>query len=366
MKIQAEYIWIDGQAEKPQPRNLDKMAELRSKTKIVDVEQALRALDGDISALPKWGFDGSSTNQAPGNKSDCALWPVMVCMDPTRPDTGGILVLCEVMNADGTPHESNTRHRLATKLAKKYEAAKMQLGFEQEYTLFSRNGKPLAWEMLGIDVIDRMPGQGRYYTGVGADRIFGRKLMELHTQACLDAELAIAGTNWEVMPGQAEYQIGPLPALQCADQLWLSRWLIQRLGEDLGIVVYFHPKPMGKEADWNGAGMHTNFSTAATMDKETGWSAIEEACRRLEKCHKQHLDVYGTDNDLRLSGNHETCKIDDFRWGISDRGASVRIPMGTANDKYGYLEDRRPAANADPYLVATALYETICGDGFKG
>ncbi len=357
MKIQAEYIWLDGQALKEQEGNTDGMAELRSKTKILEFDQqdVSSKLHTHVAKIPEWGFDGSSTNQAEGHDSDRGLKPVSVYPDPIR-GVPNILVLCEVMNPDGTPHETNTRNRLAV-LAKNYAYQKVLLGFEQEYTLVAIDGRPLAWNIWG-----GVPkAQGRYYTGVGADRIVGRQLMERHTKACIDAGLAICGTNWEVMPGQAEYQIGPLPPLEACDQAWVARWLIQRIGEDMGIIVRFHPKPMGKDADWNGAGMHTNFSTEQMMSEECGWGAIEEALVRLRDSHEEHIKVYGKYNEQRLSGKHETCSINEFRCGVSDRGASIRIPMGTAKNKRGYIEDRRPASNADMYLVATAQIETVCG-----
>ncbi|MEK7641285.1 MAG: glutamine synthetase beta-grasp domain-containing protein [Patescibacteria group bacterium] len=365
MKIQAEYIWLDGQAKKKQPGNFDQMAELRSKTQIVEVSDPRSV---DVSELPvsylkesveDWGFDGSSTEQALGDDSDCGLKPVAAYKDPIR-GYPNILVMCEVVMPDGRPHRSNTRWKLA-RAAKRYQGERSLFGIEQEYTLFDRNMKPLAWSVLGVEPA----GQGRYYCGVGADRIFGRQLMERHTKACLDAGLKIGGTNWEVMPGQAEFQIGPLSALEVADQLWVARWLIQRIGEDLGIVVSFHPKPMGKDADWNGAGAHTNYSTAAMMAQETGWDVIQKACKSLKRRHHEHIKVYGACNDQRLSGKHETCSIKKFRYGVSDRGASIRIPMRTAERKCGYIEDRRPAANMDPYLVCRAILETVCGEGFK-
>ncbi len=366
MKIQAEYIWLDGQEKKKQPGNSDQMAELRSKTQIVSVPDLKHLYPDQIPILylgeqvGDWGFDGSSTEQALGGDSDCALKPVAVYRDPIRGGSN-ILVMCEALQPNSRPHWSNTRRKLAN-AALQHKDAMSLFGIEQEYTLFTRDMKPLAWQMLGKEPA----AQGRFYCGVGADRIFGRELMERHTKACIEAGLKIAGTNWEVMPGQAEFQIGPLPAPEVADQLWVARWLIQRIGEDLGIVVSFHPKPMGKDADWNGAGAHTNYSTAATMDSEHGWGAIQDACKRLKKQHKNHIKVYGACNDQRLSGKHETCSINEFRFGVSDRGASVRIPMGTAKNKCGYIEDRRPAANMDPYLVCRAILETVCGEGFKG
>lgn len=341
--IQAEYIWIDGQMP---------TAELRSKTKII--RSANPAAGMDLANLPEWGFDGSSTKQAEGKFSDCLLKPVFVCKDPIR---GGnnVLVMCEVLNPDGTPHVSNTRYALS-KASKKYASQEAWGGIEQEYTLYHKNGKLLAWHIFP----DGPEAQSRQYCGVGADRIMGRQLIDLHMQLCINAGLQIDGANLEVMPGQAEFQVGPLPVLELSDQLWIARWLIHRIGEDLDLVVSFAPKPM-KTGDWNGAGAHYNFSTRA-MRSPGGLTEIVAACEKLGKKHNQHMSVYGAGNHDRLTGKHETCDINTFRYGVSDRGASIRIPIGTANAQCGYFEDRRPAANADPYLVSEAILETVCGE----
>jgi glutamine synthetase len=337
-RIMAEYIWMDGR--KP-------TAKLRSKTKIIG---AVRKLED----IPKWGFDGSSTEQAEGSFSDCMLKPVYYVPDPIRGGSN-ILVMCEVMNADGTPHVTNTRHVLDI-VAEKYKTAEPWFGIEQEYTLYGKNNWPYGWPEGSY-----LGPQGPYYCSVGAGDAIGRPLMEAHMKACLDAGLAISGTNAEVMASQWEFQIGTLGALEAGDQLWIARWLLMRLGEEMGAYPKFDPKPMS--GDWNGAGGHTNFSVKA-MRETGGLEYIKKTCEKLEKFHKQHIRVYGADNDKRLTGKHETCSYKQFRYGVSDRGASIRIPMETANKGYGYLEDRRPAANLDPYQVCTALIETTCGEGF--
>jgi len=333
-KIRAEYVWIDGQ--KP-------TAKLRSKTKFVDGPVK------KVDELPDWGFDGSSTSQAEGHFSDCQLKPVKIVSDPLH-DEHDVIVLCEVLNADGTVHVSNTRARLRG-VAQKFAEHDTWFGIEQEYTFFDGN-KPLGWPERGFPA-----PQGGYYCGVGSDEVFGRKVVEAHAAACIRAGIAIVGTNAEVMPAQWEFQIGTLGPVEMGDQLWLARWLLYRIGEDYGVSATLHPKPI--KGDWNGAGAHTNVSTKETR-AEGGLKAIEAACEKLRKRHEEHIKVYGAFNEERLTGKHETCSIHQFRYGVSDRGASIRIPMATANSGKGYFEDRRPAANMDPYEVCAMLVETIC------
>ena len=335
-KIRVEYIWIDGHLP---------TAKLRSKTKIVDGPVK------DVSELPEWGFDGSSTEQAEGHFSDCLLKPVRLVLDPIR---GGdnLLVMCEVFNADGSVHVSNARAALR-ELAEKHADQEAWFGIEQEYTFFD-GIKPLGWPDNGFPA-----PQGGYYCGVGSDEVYGRDIVEDHMEACILAGIEMSGINAEVMPGQWEFQIGPVGPLEVADEVWLARWLLYRIGEDYGVSATLHPKPV--KGDWNGAGAHTNFSTKAM--REPGWLAvIEDACKKLGKTHEKHIVQYGAYNEERLTGQHETCSMQDFKYGVSDRGASIRIPMQTANDGFGYLEDRRPSANMDPYKVCAALMETVCSD----
>jgi glutamine synthetase len=329
--FQAEYIWIDGVQPTPQ---------LRSKTKII----------ADGKTPPIWGFDGSSTEQATGDKSDCVLRPVFTCPDPIR---GGnnILVMCDVLLVDMKPHPTNTR-AACEKAAKKYAKHEPWFGIEQEYTMLRLDGRPYGFPDVGF------PGpQGPYYCGVGAGRIMGRSIVERHTQACVDAGLEISGTNPEVMPGQWEFQVGPLDPLGVSDQLSVARWLLHRIAEDEGVVISFDAKP--ERGDWNGAGAHTNFSTGA-MRRKGGFAVIEQACKALGKKIDLHVSNYGHDIESRLTGKHETAPYNKFSYGVSDRGSSVRIPWQVAVDGEGYMEDRRPNANMDPYTVTRLLVETIC------
>ena len=346
MLTQATYIWLDG--AKPTKK-------LRSKTRILpnSSQDGMRLED-----FPEWGFDGSSTYQAEGRYSDLILKPVSFIKNPLLPDEN-YLVLCEVYNPDHTPHKTNTRSKLRELLDQGADKVDAWVGFEQEYTLFQGN-TPLGWPDNGYPA-----PQGPFYCGVGADEVFGRELVQDHTQACLDAGLQLYGTNAEVMPGQWEFQVGyrgiegeSADTLTMSDHLWFARWLLYRIGEEYNITATLDPKPV--KGDWNGAGKHTNFSTAAMRNKETGAKAIEDAIEALSKTHQEHIAVYGHGLSERLTGQHETAHINQFSHGVSDRGASIRIPQSVAQDGYGYIEDRRPGANADPYEVSAMLIKTIC------
>jgi glutamine synthetase len=337
MVVKAEYIWIDG--AKPTQK-------LRCKTKILPGLEEVE----ELSELPVWGFDGSSTEQAEGHASDCALKPVNFFVDPIR-GYPHVLVMTEVCDPQTMePHSSNTRAPCVD-MADKHVAEECWFGIEQEYTFFD-GIKPLGWPDNGFPA-----PQGGYYCGVGADEVYGREIVEDHMDACLEAGLTFSGINAEVMPGQWEFQIGPVGAPAVGDELWIARWLLYRIAEDYGVSATLDAKPI--KGDWNGAGAHTNFSTKA-MREDGGMAVIEEACEKLGKRALIHVKNYGADIESRLTGAHETQRWDQFSWGVSDRGASIRIPWNVALDKKGYLEDRRPNANADPYVICKLMIESIC------
>lgn len=330
-KSKLEYIWLDGY----QP-----IQSLRSKTKIED------NFSGKLEDLSNWSFDGSSTEQAKGGSSDCLLKPVFVCPDPQRKNA--YLVMCEVLNADGTPHVSNGRAGIED------DDNDFWFGFEQEYFLYDLStNMPLGFPAGGYP-----KPQGPYYCSVGAQNAYGREIIEEHLDACLEAGLNVEGINAEVAAGQWEFQIFAKGAKRAGDEIWVARYLLERIGEKYGVYVNYHPKPLGN-LDWNGSGMHANFSN--TLLRTAGSKEVfDKVCEAFRPVVKEHIDVYGAYNELRLTGKHETASIHDFSYGVSDRGASIRIPvLVPAKGWSGYLEDRRPNSAADPYKVAARIIKTV-------
>ena len=336
MKSKLEYIWLDGY--KP-------TQSLRSKTLVRE------DFSGKLEDVPMWSFDGSSTEQAEGSDSDCLLKPVAIFPDPGRKN--GYLVMTEVLNADGTPHESNGRATIED------DDDDFWFGFEQEYFLW-------------VPETDRPPGfpkdgfprpQGPYYCSVGGSNAYGREIVEEHLDTCLEAGVNVEGINAEVAAGQWEFQVFAKGAKRSGDETWVARYLLERTAEEYGLAIDWHPKPLG-DTDWNGSGMHANFSNGVMREagKEDNFNKI---CEQFGKNIERHISVYGADNDKRLTGAHETQAIDQFSYAVSDRGASIRIPVATVDDGWkGRLEDRRPASNADPYKVAAAIVKTTKEAGF--
>ena len=333
--ITVEYIWLDGSEFMPQ---------LRGKTRVFDDKY-------EISFIPEWSFDGGSTQQGTLDDSDRILKPSRVYKDPFA--EGGYLALCEVMMPDGTPHPTNARHPLSETLEREKEGAVLGMweegeepwfGFEQEYTITNPDGSPI------------VPGdlkQGDFYCGVGAGRVIGRALATEHLDSCQKAGVKLFGVNAEVMLSQWEYQTRPTPALQASDDLWISRYILERCAERHNVLISYHPKIY--EA-LNGAGCHTNISTKGTREK---WDSITSVIDKLEESHDVHMEVYGKGNELRLTGDHETSDLGSFSWGIGDRGASVRVPAHVKEAGCGYVEDRRPASSCDPYLVTNRILQTL-------
>lgn len=332
-KSKLEYIWLDGNTE---------MQALRSKTRIET------NFSGKLKDCPIWAFDGSSTGQAEGGSSDCLLKPVAIFPDPGR--RNAFLVMTEVLNPDGTPHPTNGRATIDD------EDDDFWFGFEQEYFLWDpETNKPLGFPENGYP-----NPQGQYYCSVGAKNAFGREIVEEHLDMCIDAGLNIEGINAEVAAGQWEFQCFAKGAQQAGDEIWIARYLLERTAEQYGVAIEYHCKPI--KGDWNGSGMHANFSNTLlrTSGKKADYDRVCEAFGASPEVIKAHIDVYGPNNELRLTGKHETQSIDQFSYGVSDRGASIRIPIITVEKGWkGWLEDRRPNSAADPYKVAAQIIRTV-------
>ncbi len=330
-KYKLEYLWLDG---------YEPVRNIRGKTQVKEFASFPK-----LEELPDWGFDGSSTQQAPGGSSDCVLKPVAVYPDTTRKN--GVIVMCEVYNADGTPHISNDRATIV-------DDAGTWFGFEQEYFLY-QDGRPLGFPESGYPA-----PQGPYYTGVGYNNVgdIARQIVEEHLDLCLDAGINHEGINAEVAKGQWEFQVFGKGSKKAADDVWVARYLLERLCEKYCVSVNYHCKPLG-DTDWNGSGMHSNFSTQY-MRETGGKEYFISLMAAFEKYTAEHIAVYGPHNEQRLTGKHETQSIDKFSWGVADRGASIRVPHSFVNNGYkGYLEDRRPNSQGNPYQIASRILKTI-------
>jgi glutamine synthetase len=344
--IIAEYIWIDG-------TGLDIRAKSKTITKPIT----------SLADLPEWNYDGSSCYMASTHNSEVIMKPVAYFPDPFRGGDNIIVMTETFVWADENftqlkPANTNFRY-YANKIFEAGQHEEPWFGIEQEYTLLENMSKfttrPLGWPSSGF------PGpQGPYYCSVGANVCFGRAIQDAHYKACLFAGIRISGTNAEVMPGQWEFQVGPCKGVEIGDHLWVARYLLYRVAEDFGINVSFEPKLF---RDWNGAGCHTNFSTK-TMREVGGMEYIEELIKRLGTKHLEHIQVYGK-NEKRLTGHHETSSVSTFSYGVGNRGSSVRIPTTTAAEKKGYIEDRRPASDIDPYVVGAFLVDTCILESSK-
>lgn len=332
----AEYVWLDGEYN------------LRSKARTVDADYK------DPSDLPSWNYDGSSTKQAPGGDSEIIIEPRAIYKDPFR---GGqhILVMCDTYTPDGKPLPTNTRYA-CNKVMENGKDLVPWFGLEQEYFLMDPStGKPLGFPKNGHP--ER--GQGPYYCAIGTENAYGREIADATWKAQLHAGLKVSGINAEVAPGQWEYQVGPCVGIEEGDMMWMARYILERVAEIAGVLVNYDPKPV--KGDWNGSGCHANFSTKA-MRAEGGYKAeIIPALERLRDTHMEHIRAYGEGNDQRLTGQHETAPITEFRWGVADRGASCRVGNNVASEGKGYFEDRRPAGNCDPYVVTKLIFKNGCG-----
>lgn len=329
-----EYVWVDAYGN------------TRSKTRVIDTPKTEEKKNVEI---PLWNFDGSSTGQADTENSEVIIRPVAAYPDPFRGGGDCILALCETLNPDMSPHKTNTRH-LASTVFEKHKLLEPLFGIEQEFFI-EKNGKILAFTDPDNQPIWQPNGQ--YYCGNG-EYAHGRNVIDAAFKRCIIAGLTVTGFNAEVAPSQWEIQVCA-SGVNAADQLTILRYILNRTAELFNVSINYHPKPLSDL--WNGSGCHVNFSTKSMRDKD-GLTVIQNAIKNLESKHSYHMENYGQYNNLRMTGKNETSNYDTFTHGVADRSASVRIPLDTFKNKSGYLEDRRPASNMDPYVVTRLLMET--------
>lgn len=345
-KIICEYVWVDGNQE------------LRSKYRTINKSDLLH-LNLNENDFYEWNYDGSSTYQAETENSEIILCPVGFYPNPFFEKGTSFLVLCETYykrNDEYIPTSTNHRYD-ANNLFNQKKETEPWYGIEQEYFMMSP-GDGFGYESkTPLAFYQKTPQQqGNYYCGVGNKNIQFRSLAEKHYKYCLEAGLSISGINAEVAPNQWEFQIGPCTGIQAADQLWIARYILHKLSEEFHVNISFRPKPISNP--WNGSGLHTNFSTIDTR-KEGGLDIIHRYISLLSSVHAEHLSVYG-DNSERLNGSCETSDINTFTYGMGNRGCSIRIPSTVIKNGCGYFEDRRPASDADPYQVTSAIFKTCC------
>lgn len=336
-----EYVWIGGNNE------------LRSKTKVITIDD-INDASLQLQDIPEWNYDGSSTEQASGSDSEVIIKPRAIFNDPFRGHPHK-LVMCDTYTPTGEPLSSNNRV-WANSLFDTKSEQEPWFGLEQEYFLiYPATNRPIGFH--------ENKQQGQFYCSVGAENAFGRTVAEEHLHICVAAGIKISGMNAEVAPGQWEFQIGPCTGIEEGDHLWMARYLLQRVAEIHNLSVNFNPKPL--KGDWNGSGCHTNFSTKHMregLEDKTGLSFIQDAIHKLSLKQDEHMAVYGSGNDLRMTGEHETASYTVFSHGIANRGASIRIGNANYNNQRGYFEDRRPSSNCDPYLVTGMIFKTTCLD----
>ena len=336
-----EYVWTDFEDL------------LRSGTRVVDSDNSYIL---DPTTIPIWNYDGSATKQAGSQDSEIILKPKRVIKCPFRRGNN-LIVLCDCYTYDNEPISTN--HRYAAEAIFQNETVKQSkpwYGLEQQF--YFREFK--SDRIMGFDTntLTNPQKQGQYYCSIGAKNSFGRPVMEDFLENILFAGLSVSGINGEIGPGQWEFQIGPVEGIDAGDQMYLARYILEKTAEKYEIIVDYHPKPL-EGSVWNGSGCHINFSTEE-MRQTGGLTKILEAIEKLKDNHEEHMAVYGRDSDQRLIVPNDISKFDTFTFGIANSESSIKISHTVKENGYGYLEDRRPASNIEPYSAIAIIAETIC------
>jgi glutamine synthetase len=332
MSFVVEYIWLDSKNK------------TRSKTRVLTPKSGLPF---GITDIPDWNYDGSSTGQADSDgNTEIILKPRMLYKNPFYRTGKHWFVLCDITNG---------LRKKAVDIFDQLPEEEPWFGLEQEYFIFYKD----------FDNGNMNETQGEYYCGVGFGglnrtdnrRFFERIIAEEHLDACLYAGLNMSGLNAEVACHQWEFQVGPCEGIAAADQLYVARYILERIAEKYDCVIDYRPKLNNKI---NGSGCHVNFSTRSTRVDGGLAIMIDKYIPNLGEHHTHDVQMMGENNDLRLTGRHETSSYDSFSFGIGTRNTSVRIGNDTHRDGFGYFEDRRPAANMEPYTVTSLIFQRCC------
>ncbi len=332
MKL-VEYIWLDAKNN------------FRSKIRVLDNSNG-------ISEIPSWNYDGSSTGQASTESSEVIIKPRATFFNPLlkqlNDNQPNLLCVCDTYDINGNPLSNNHRYN-AEKIFDLKKEEEPWFGLEQEYFMYKKGYyAPLNYSP---DVV-----QGKFYCSPIVHDKIGVEIAEEHLIMCCNAGIKISGINAEVAPGQWEFQVGPCIGISAGDHMMAARYILERIAAKKDIKICLHPKPLHHI---NGSGCHINYSTKS-MREENGLDKIIEAVEKLKLKHKEHMEVYGDFNELRMTGLHETSSYDNFSCGYGSRKTSIRIGYDTINNKCGYFEDRRPASNIDPYITTGMIFKTTC------
>lgn len=334
-----DYVWVDGTGEN-----------VRSKARTIEF------IPDNHKEVPVWGSDGKASMLPVPKESDVLLVPVAIYNDPFRRGNNK-LVLCDTYEYDGKALPTNHRKSFCDALNKVCDQ-EIMWGLEQQYMVMDMDERPFGWPVMLGEPRKHMG----YYCSVGGNKVYGREIAESHYRACLYAGVQIASIHPDAIPGQWEFQIGVSPGIKGPDDLWMARYILGRISEEYGTHICYHPK---RYENLSGSSCHVNFSTKATR-KDNGLSTLQEYMQKLSKRHDEHLKKYdpygGEQNKRRLTGKDGASAADTFSSGVGDKNLSVRITKESETKKKGYVEDRRPAANGDPYAVCDMIVRTCLLD----
>lgn len=344
MKIVAEYIWLDYSNQ------------YRSKTKIFNIssetdEETSKYLM--LSTYPDWNYDGSSAGDIPHNEDDnteCLLYPIALYDNPfhtSNDKTKYMLVLCNnsYILKDKEYGIHDIMFNYFCDIKSKLEEEQYMFGFEQEFFMIDiKTGLP-----LGINNFNEVI-QGDYYCGNGYYNVRGRDFLLDTQEKLINAGINITGFNYEVAPGQAEFQVCDYD-MEALFQLLMLRFILIRNGETYDIHISFN-NIIHDGDNINNTGCHINISNFK-MRQNNGIETINKKINELKDKTPTNAnefnEIFGEDNTERLCGKLETSNWNEFSWGIGTRHTSIRIPTQVFKDKKGYFEDRRPGGNVDPF-----------------